>query len=281
MDDAVLVRMGECRRNRRDGGHDLTRTQPPAPGQEGRQAAPGQQLEHQGHPGRPAAPRLVHHFDQADQVRMVELAEQRRLPGLALRIPRHQDLDGDGCTAAAGHGAPDLARPAPAEQDLERVTRDDGWLAGRRFLERQRSGHVGDRRTIGRVPVRVVHSPVLAAATRSIPGASGCDVRDSWAPCALRGRPITGARRGRPGQTERLPSVGRCTRSRTDSVPASPICGRDRARYLHLVAAARATSLQPSTEQQIVDIVRVTVDDEVDTGTFAAIVADVTTAVLR
>ena len=68
---------------------------------------------------------------------------------------------------------------------------------------------------------------------------------------------------------------------RTDSVPASPICARDRARYLHLVAAARATSLQPSTEQQIVDIVRVTVDDEVDTGTFAAIVADVTTAVLR
>jgi hypothetical protein len=68
---------------------------------------------------------------------------------------------------------------------------------------------------------------------------------------------------------------------RTDSVPAAPICARDRARYLHLVAAARATSLQPRTEQQIADIVRVTVDDEVDTGTFAAIVADVTTTVLR
>jgi hypothetical protein len=68
---------------------------------------------------------------------------------------------------------------------------------------------------------------------------------------------------------------------RADVLPSSPICGRDRARYLHLVAAARATSLQPSTEQQIADIVRVTVDDEVDTGTFAAIVADVTSTVLR
>jgi hypothetical protein len=68
---------------------------------------------------------------------------------------------------------------------------------------------------------------------------------------------------------------------RTDVLPSSPICDRDRARYLHLVAAARATSLRPSTEQQIADIVRVTVDDEVDTGTFRAIVADVTTTVLR
>ena len=68
---------------------------------------------------------------------------------------------------------------------------------------------------------------------------------------------------------------------RPDVLPSSPICGRDRARYLHLVAAARATSLRPSTEQQIADIVRVTVDDEVDTGTFRAIVADVTTTVLR
>jgi hypothetical protein len=68
---------------------------------------------------------------------------------------------------------------------------------------------------------------------------------------------------------------------RSDVLPSSPICGRDRARYLHLVAAARATSLRASTEQQIADIVRVTVDDEVDTGTFAAIVADVTTTVLR
>ena len=37
----------------------------------------------------------------------------------------------------------------------------------------------------------------------------------------------------------------------------------------------------PPAEQQVADIVRVTVDDEVDTGTFAAIVADVATDVLR
>jgi hypothetical protein len=66
------------------------------------------------------------------------------------------------------------------------------------------------------------------------------------------------------------------------SVPASPVvCESDRVRYLHLVAAARATAVRPVNEQQVADIVRVTVDDEVDTGTFAAIVADVATDILR
>ena len=64
-------------------------------------------------------------------------------------------------------------------------------------------------------------------------------------------------------------------------LPASPlICAPDRVRYLHLVAAARATAVRPASRQQVADIVRVTVDDEVDTGTFAAIVADVATDVL-
>jgi hypothetical protein len=64
-------------------------------------------------------------------------------------------------------------------------------------------------------------------------------------------------------------------------LPASPlICEPDRVRYLHLVAAARATAVRPTSRQQVADIVRVTVDDEVDTGTFAAIVADVATDVL-
>ena len=45
-----------------------------------------------------------------------------------------------------------------------------------------------------------------------------------------------------------------------------------RVRYLHLVAAARASSVRPSSVQQVADIVRVTVDDEVDTSTFRAIV---------
>jgi hypothetical protein len=68
---------------------------------------------------------------------------------------------------------------------------------------------------------------------------------------------------------------------RAPAPPASPVvCDPDRVRYLHLVAAARATAVRPASEQQVADIVRVTVDDEVDTCTFAAIVADVTTDVL-
>ena len=49
-----------------------------------------------------------------------------------------------------------------------------------------------------------------------------------------------------------------------------------RVQQLHLIAAARAAAVQPTSEQQVSDIVRVTVDDEVDTGTFSAIVSDVT-----
>ena len=55
----------------------------------------------------------------------------------------------------------------------------------------------------------------------------------------------------------------------------------DRVRYLSLVAAARATAIHPTSAEQIADIVRVTVDDEVDTATFAAIVTDVSTDALR
>jgi hypothetical protein len=59
------------------------------------------------------------------------------------------------------------------------------------------------------------------------------------------------------------------------------VCESDRVRYLHLVAAARATAVRPRTVQQVSDIVRVTVDDEVDTTTFSAIVASLATEVLR
>jgi hypothetical protein len=54
-----------------------------------------------------------------------------------------------------------------------------------------------------------------------------------------------------------------------------------RVQYLHLVAAARVDALRPATPQQVADIVRVTVDDELDTGTFTAIVSDVTSTALR
>jgi hypothetical protein len=68
---------------------------------------------------------------------------------------------------------------------------------------------------------------------------------------------------------------------RSHPVPASSACAPDRVRYLHLVAAARSSAVRPATEQQIADIVRVTVDDEVDTRTFRAIVTDLTAAVRR
>jgi hypothetical protein len=65
------------------------------------------------------------------------------------------------------------------------------------------------------------------------------------------------------------------------ALPAQRVCDADRVRYLHLVAAARATAVRPESVQQVTDIVRVTVDDEVDTRTFRAIVAEVATEVLR
>ena len=56
------------------------------------------------------------------------------------------------------------------------------------------------------------------------------------------------------------------------SAPRSAV--PERVRYLAAVAAARVSAAQPASEQQIADIVRVTVDDEVDTRTFKAIVVD-------
>jgi hypothetical protein len=67
---------------------------------------------------------------------------------------------------------------------------------------------------------------------------------------------------------------------RTSAHPGSRTCDPDRLRHLHLVAAARATAVQPTSERQVADIVRVTVDDEVDTSTFRAIVVDVSKDVL-
>ncbi len=54
-----------------------------------------------------------------------------------------------------------------------------------------------------------------------------------------------------------------------------------RVQQLHLIAAARAAAVRPTSEQQVSDIVRVTVDDEVDTRTFRAIVTDISDDVLR
>ena len=53
-----------------------------------------------------------------------------------------------------------------------------------------------------------------------------------------------------------------------------------RLHQLKLIAAARVSAAAPASRQQITDIVRVTVDDEVDTQTFRAIVVDVAGDVL-
>ena len=54
-----------------------------------------------------------------------------------------------------------------------------------------------------------------------------------------------------------------------------------RLHQLKLIAAARVSACRTTSRQQVSDIVRVTVDNEVDTTTFKAIVADVAPDALR
>jgi hypothetical protein len=58
-------------------------------------------------------------------------------------------------------------------------------------------------------------------------------------------------------------------------VPNAGDCPTGRLRQLTLVAAARVDALRPATPEQVADVVRVTVDTEVNTATFKAIVAEV------
>ncbi len=62
--------------------------------------------------------------------------------------------------------------------------------------------------------------------------------------------------------------------NRLSPVRTSVECPEARVQRLHLIAAARVDALRPASPQQVSDIVRVTVDDEVDTTTFRAIVTD-------
>ena len=88
----------------------------------------------------------------------------------------------------------------------------------------------------------------------------------------------TVTRRARPGWTICLPSVHA---ARTDF--PGPCVRRPTARLhqLKLIAAARVSAARSTSRQQVADIVRVTVDNEVDTSTFRAIVADVAPDTLR
>ncbi|QXG75648.1 hypothetical protein KUM42_17895 [Modestobacter sp. L9-4] len=69
--------------------------------------------------------------------------------------------------------------------------------------------------------------------------------------------------------------------ARLPSVPGSSTCSPARLQQLKLIAAARVSACRSTSRQQITDIVRVTVDNEVDTTTFAAIVDDVAGDALR
>jgi hypothetical protein len=124
-------------------------------------------------------------------------------------------------------------------------------------------------------PIRVLPAP--AVHRRS------AERTDGTAECRVSPVTTDRAQAAWPAGRRALPAYRRPMQPHTTpSVPASlVVCEPDRVRYLHLVAAARATAVRPADAQQVADIVRVTVDDEVDTGTFAAIVADVATDILR
>ena len=67
---------------------------------------------------------------------------------------------------------------------------------------------------------------------------------------------------------------------RDNRLPSAPE-STARLHQLTLIAAARVSACRSASRQQVTDIVRVTVDDEVDTTTFKAIVADVAPDALR
>ncbi len=69
--------------------------------------------------------------------------------------------------------------------------------------------------------------------------------------------------------------------NRLPPVPPTAACPPARLNQLRLVAAARVSAARSTSRQQVSDIVRVTVDDEVDTSTFRAIVTDIADDVLR
>jgi hypothetical protein len=69
--------------------------------------------------------------------------------------------------------------------------------------------------------------------------------------------------------------------NRLSPVRTAAECPEARVQRLHLIAAARVAAVRPTSQQQVSDIVRVTVDDEVDTRTFRAIVTDISEDLLR
>jgi hypothetical protein len=69
--------------------------------------------------------------------------------------------------------------------------------------------------------------------------------------------------------------------NRLPPVPGTAPCPTARLHQLQLIAASRVSAARTTSRQQVTDIVRVTVDNEVDTRTFRAIVDAVAPDALR
>ena len=100
-------------RDRRD---HLSGPQPAPPGEQRGQAAAGQQVQHQRHPAPVPRRGWCDHLMQPHQVRVVELAEQRRLPFLPLGVASTSTLTATGGPPCRGPRPPDLPGPATAER---------------------------------------------------------------------------------------------------------------------------------------------------------------------
>jgi hypothetical protein len=69
--------------------------------------------------------------------------------------------------------------------------------------------------------------------------------------------------------------------NRLPPIPSPKTVPTARLHQLKLIAASRVSAARTTSRQQVTDIVKVTVDDEVDTRTFRAIVDDVAGDALR
>ena len=123
MHDTLRVGVRDRGGHGRDRGDDLAGPQTTPPGQQCGEAAALEQVEDQRHPGGAAARGWCTTSMQPDQVRVVQIAEQHRLPRLPLGIAVDEELDRDRVTPAPRHRPPDLAGPPRPSSDCEHVAR--------------------------------------------------------------------------------------------------------------------------------------------------------------
>ena len=143
---------GERRGHRRDRGDHLAGPQPAAAGEQGGQAAPREQLQHQRHPGRP--PGAAGARPRRSRTRCGWSSSPSSAASRACRSgsPATSTLTATGAPPRRGtarHTSPEPPRPSRV---LQRVAGHH-----RRARARTVRGHAGDRRTIGRPAAGVVH----------------------------------------------------------------------------------------------------------------------------